>query len=198
MSETKSVRIRTRATENKDAGSDGPTYLTPAPLIEGEDIEEFEEFQQACFSAIGPKDVIEEVWLGDFVNYTWEAKRLREIKVGLMSTKRLDGASRILQKFTPLGRFGLEEFGDLSENENGSRVEAAKEVLAEHDLPEVSMIAEGFLGSFQQLETLDKLIASYDFRRDKALTELEKRRESLARKARAYAEKIEDADFEEL
>jgi hypothetical protein len=49
------------------------------------------------------------------------------------------------------------------------------------------------------LERIDKLIASYNTRRDAALRELEKRRDILARRAREFTENpIIDAEVEIL
>ena len=47
------------------------------------------------------------------------------------------------------------------------------------------------------IDQIDKLIGHYDQRRDNAIKELEKRRDTLARRAYIFSQTFSDADFVE-
>ncbi len=60
-----------------------------------------------------------------------------------------------------------------------------------------SIMATAITLKLPELERLDKLIASYDYRRDAAMRELGRRRDSLAKHARDFAnDMITDVDVE--
>ena len=77
-------------------------------------------------------------------------------------------------------------------------MEYVQNFLEIHDLNEGVINARSFQDNIKDLELLDKLIASYDFRRDKAIRELEQRRELLARRAREFADNIQEAEYVEV
>ena len=65
------------------------------------------------------------------------------------------------------------------------------------NLGEDAITARALGRSIKTVDTIDRLIASYDLRRDRALKELEQRRELLARRAKEFAENVQNADFVE-
>ena len=53
----------------------------PPPLLEGEDSKAYDTLLARVSGAVKPKDIIEEIWVRDIVNLTWEILRLRRLKV---------------------------------------------------------------------------------------------------------------------
>ena len=73
------------------------------------------------------------------------------------------------------------------------------ELLKANGLNEDAITAEAFRDQYKTLEGIDGLVASYSYRRDAAIRELERRRDGLAKRAREYAKaEAEDVVFEEV
>ena len=168
-----------------------------SPLLDGEDAQEFADFQLACINAVRPANAIEEVWVLDFINYTWEAMRLRRIKVALIHSYRKSAVQHLLSDHGGLllGDDAVAEGWSAGDEES---VEHVEQLLETHGLDDDTITAIAFQRCLTELESLDRLIASYDLRRDKAIRELEQRRELLARRARAFADNTREAEFIDL
>ena len=176
--------------------------LPATPLTDGEAMADYQAFHDSCRRAAGPKDAIEEVWLQDFIDYTWEARRLRRMKASIIKAERKDAVKSLVQDCLDDTASAYHEARSLtqawsrSEKESTARVEA---LLEEHGHDAGTVIAKAIYRNLDILERLDKLIASYEYRRDAALRELEKRRDLLARRARRFADAvITDAEVEEV
>jgi hypothetical protein len=63
-----------------------PLLFGPAPLVEGEDEATYGEFLARISSAVKPKDFLEEIWVRDVVDLSWEALRMRRIKAKLLKS----------------------------------------------------------------------------------------------------------------
>ncbi len=176
--------------------------LPATPLTDGEAMADYQAFHASCRRAAGPKDAIEEVWLQDFIDYTWEARRLRRMKASIVKSERKDAVKSLVQDCLDDTTSAYHEARSLtrawsrSEKEGTARVEA---LLEEHGHDAGTIIAKAIHRNLDILERLDKLIASYEYRRDAALRELEKRRDLLAKRARRFADTvITDAEVEEI
>ena len=55
-----------------------------APILKGEDSKAYDELLAGISGAVGPKDVIEEIWVSDIAGMTWEIIRYRSYKTGLI------------------------------------------------------------------------------------------------------------------
>jgi hypothetical protein len=63
------------------------------PLIDSEALSNYEELYAGIAEAVKPADILEEIWICDFVDLTWEGLRLRRLKANLIDAsaiKRLD------------------------------------------------------------------------------------------------------------
>src|SRR5262245_165854 len=79
----------------------------PPPLLEGEDAAAYDELLLRVSTAVKPVDILEDIWVRDIVDLTWEVFRLRRLKMNLMTAS----ASQAL--VTVLGP--LQETGDSDE-----------------------------------------------------------------------------------
>ena len=168
-------------------------YLPALPLIDGENLSDYEAFQDACLSAIKPKDAIEQIWLRDFIDYSWESLRLRRMELALIHVSRKDAVQRLVRECLGDDISAYQVSKDLaqgwsaSDEEDVSTVEA---LLSKHGFDLDSIFAEAISLKLKDIERIDKLIASYDYRRDAAIRELEKRRDLLAKRAREFADSV--------
>jgi hypothetical protein len=62
-----------------------PHLCGAPPILEGEDSKAYDEILDRVFGAIGPTDFIEEIWVRDLVDVTWEMLRWRRILAALVS-----------------------------------------------------------------------------------------------------------------
>ena len=178
-------------------------YLPPAPLIEGDNPADYEAFQALCLAAIRPKDAIEHIWLRDFIDYSWDTLRFRRMRAALILASRKEAVRRLVQEHLPdvFNKWG-EDAKNLAHGWSASsedHVSEVEELLKQHGLGPENIIAEAISIKIKDLERIEKLIAAYDHRRDKAIQELEKRRDALARRARDFTDAvITDADVVDM
>ena len=93
-----------------------PSVLASLPLLDGELIADYENFQIACYSDLKPKGMIENIWVDDFIQYEWEIIRLRRMRVSILQLSRQDALSRLLQSIFPYNVFGRDERERLAFN----------------------------------------------------------------------------------
>ena len=162
------------------------------PLIKGENLAEYEDFLMSSISYLKPTNIIEKIWLQDIIDYTWEALRLKNMKTSFIQSKMKEAVKWIIYEY-------VKGAVDLSQAErvamewsegDAAAVEFVEGLIREHGLGESVILAKALKGNLMTIERIDKLIASYNYRRDTALRELEKRRDLLARRARDFADNL--------
>lgn len=171
--------------------------LATTPLIEGECEADYKAFHASCISAVLPKDAIEEIWLQDFVVYSWEAQRLRRMKVAVINASRKSAVEDLLRELLENNHTHYADVysaaKSLSHNWSSSdkeTVEIVEGLLKDHNLDLDTITAKAVLLKLKDIERIDKLIASSDYRRDAAIRELEKRRDLLAKRAREFTDAV--------
>ena len=177
----------------------GP-FMPSLPLIEGENEADYQALSERCLKGIKPKDAVEVVWAQDFIDYTWEAQRLKGMKPALIEEKKCKAVERLIRDYgdTKMANMAGPLSKEWSRREQET-VEYVEALFDEHGLSDATVMAKAVEGCLETLECFDKLIASYDHRRDAGLRELEKRRDSFAKRAREFGETtITDVEPEEL
>jgi len=76
--------------------ADVQKLLGPAPLFIGEDQAAYNELLTRVQAFVRPKDIIEEFWVRDIIDNTWEVLRLRRVKAALWNELAREGASHIM------------------------------------------------------------------------------------------------------
>ncbi len=166
-----------------------------APLLNGEDRQAYQSLKKRLFVSVRPGDTIEQIWVYDILNFTWETKRLRGLKVKLMAASSYEGISQLLKPMVdPNTHTDLVRKWALNDDEGVDRV---SKLLDRSFLDDGSINAQVLLIKLDALERIDELIARTDARRNSLLHEIERRREALARRIRE-ATAIEDAEFKEV
>jgi hypothetical protein len=66
----------------------------PPPLFEGEDPKAYDEFLTRISTAVKPVDIIEDIWVRDFVDLTFDVFRLRRLKANVMMANAYERLER--------------------------------------------------------------------------------------------------------
>jgi hypothetical protein len=69
----------------------------PPQLIDGEDCSAYEELHERVWLSLEPVDILEEIWVRDFVDLTWEVLRWRRLKSSLMAASAFKGLQKVLE-----------------------------------------------------------------------------------------------------
>jgi hypothetical protein len=72
-------------------------FFAPPPLIEGEDTAAYDDLLARISGAIKPSDILEEIWVRDVVDLTWDAFRLRRLKAKLLTATAHEGMAATLR-----------------------------------------------------------------------------------------------------
>ena len=198
MPSKKHVNQNSKALAPGNAAIDGDIlgpFMPSLPLIEGENEADYQALSERCLKGIKPKDAVEVVWAQDFIDYAWEAKRLRRMKMAHIKANRREAVQTLLCEYMDKGDEITGGAGDQAKllahgwsRDDEDAVATVEAILSEHGLDHDAITAQAITANLATYERLDKLIASYDYRRDAAHRELEKRRDLLAKRARDFGE----------
>jgi uncharacterized protein YdiU (UPF0061 family) len=164
-----------------------PLFFGPPPLIAGEDPAAYDDLLERFTAAIKPTDVLEEIWMRDSVDLTWETQRLRHLKAALLKWIMLEKLSFILEPV---------ELESSDEAESSDEEPSAEELEAESSDEEPSADELEDESSDYELST-DELAERWAARDPQAIEEVN---EQLASKgltvedvtARALSAEIEN------
>ena len=175
--------------------------IASLPLLDGEPVADFENFQNACHADLKPKGITESIWVDDFIQYEWEILRLRRMRISILQSSRQDALDRLLNSLIPydlMGRVAREHLAFNWSINDPDSVEEVNSILEAHGLSSDAVIAEAFKNQMDTLEKLDRLIENCSRRRDAALRNLEKRRDELAARMRNLSSSVSDGAFVEV
>jgi hypothetical protein len=170
-------------------------FFGPPPLLEGEDPAAYDELLARVSGAVGPSDILEEIWVRDVVDLVWEALRLRRLKSGLIDASIHEGLTEILRNFV-----GWTPAEDLAKRWVRNDVKARKEIskmLTSAGLTMESAAAQTLALKIDEIERIDRMIMNAEARRNAVLREIDGHRASVAQALRRATD-IEDVQFEEL
>ena len=63
------------------------TFFGPPPILPEEDLKAYGQLLASVTAHVKPTSIIEEIWVRDVVDLTWEILRWRRIKMGLVSQR---------------------------------------------------------------------------------------------------------------
>jgi hypothetical protein len=165
----------------------------PPPLLDGESTAAYQALHEQITAAVKPADFIEQVWVRDFVDITWEIMRLRRLRPALIVAGYGDAIRQIV---TPeLGFVRAADFSDkwLRDEEN-TRADF-KALLSELGFTMDDVHARALGHQIKVIGQVDHMIEASEHRRRLIFSEVDRRREMLARRMREEAKTI-DAQLE--
>ena len=169
----------------------------PPPLYCTEDTEAYDQLYDRLRSAIAPNDVIEEIWVRDVADLTWDCLRLRRLKAKKMHLMSKWGLMATLERL----RVTDESRRDLSyqwDTGGPSARHGICEFLRKSSVNPDNLEALDLSDGLDDLERMDRMIMRSEARRNVALREIDRHRDAVARRLREAVAEIEDAEFEDV
>jgi hypothetical protein len=171
--------------------------IAPTPLLPAEKQTDYADVAARVVGAAKPRDAIEEFLVRDIVDLTWEILRLRRIKAGLLRSSLGAGVSRVLgsvgypytQKETLVEKWVA---GDESARQK------VDSILTKAGLTIEEATAQTLDSELDSFERLDRMLASAEARRNNALREIDRHRDTIGGGVRRSIEEIEDAEFRDV
>jgi hypothetical protein len=97
-----------------------------APLVEGEDEAVYHEFFERISNAVKQRDFLEEIWVRDVVDLSWDALRMRRIKAQVISYAKTYG--RFEDQHLKITVDGLERIDRMILSAEARRNNALREI----------------------------------------------------------------------
>jgi hypothetical protein len=192
MAGHKGVFARPRTVECAELSS----LFGSAPLIEGEDQAAYDDFHARISAAMKPKDVLEQIWVRDVVDLTWETRRMRRLKAILLTSKLSLGLRQVLITVMDEVQAGILA-GQWAARDRGAIKEVEKLLASMGQTMEV-VVARTLSANIDAVERIDRMVMSAEVRRNAALREIERHRSYIAEALRRAADDVVDAEFEDV
>jgi hypothetical protein len=163
------------------------------PLFAGEDAAAYDSLLGRVSDVVKPADVLEEIWLQDVVELSWEVARLRRMKAEFLNSSAHRGLRKLLD-----GLLGWKESQDLTAQWAGKDPDAIRLVersLAAAGMSMSTVMAQTLAASINEVELIDRLTAAAELRRNAMLHEIADYRSMFAAHLRRATTDIEDAEF---
>jgi len=170
-------------------------FLGPAPVLEGEDKADYIGLLEEVRRQVKPKDVIEQIYIRDVVDLTWELMRSRRIKVATLHKGQVRAVHQLAATQNWPG-LDADAKWSVSAAVKTSFADGMKE-LAKYGVTLQDINAHAFAAERETLLRLDQNMMQIEARRNFALREIERRRASLGRRLGAVINEVE-AEFKEV
>jgi hypothetical protein len=165
----------------------------PPPLIEGEDTAAYNELLTQISTAVKPADILEDIWVRDIVDLVWEVFRLRRRKANLMKASAVLGLAQVLEP-----SMGSSDADDLARDWAKRKERAIKRVddsLASIGLSMDAVMAQTLSLKLDDIERIDRMIATAEVRRNVILREIDRHQEMLGQNMRRTVQHVEDGQL---
>jgi hypothetical protein len=181
-----------QSTSLPDRGEPIPLF-GPPPLFEGEDAKAYDELLTRISTVVKPADILEDIWVRDLVDLTWDVFRLRRLKANVMAANAYKGLSEIL---APL--VGCSHAETLAEAWAARKSDVADEIdkaLASAGLSMDAVMAQTLSLKLDDIERIEHMTAIAEARRNTTLREIDRHRETLGQKLRRAVPQLEDGQL---
>jgi hypothetical protein len=163
------------------------------PPLAGEDAAAYDTLLGRVSDVVKPADVLEEIWVQDVIELSWEVARLRRMKAEFLNSSAHRGLRKVLDRL-----LGWKESQDLTAQWAARNPDAIKLVgssLAAADMTMNTVMAQTLAASINEVERLDRLTAAAELRRNVVLRAIADYRSVFAAQLRRATSGIEDAGF---
>jgi hypothetical protein len=165
----------------------------PPPLLEGEDAAAYDDLLVRISTAVKPTDIILDILVRDVVDLTWEALRLRRLKTALLTASAHIGLEVILK---PLLDDGVAELVEAWARGERHAIERVKGILNSANLTMDAVIAQTVFEQIERLESMERMLAMAEARRNAALREIDRYRATRADAFRRAVDEVEHSPLQ--
>ena len=183
------------------AGQVSSALIPTSPLLLTESKDEFNLIRDNLNDQIKPRGIIEQMYVEDIAYLVWEILRLRRSKAAIINLAFRDALTEVVAQLLRKPGEYKHQLKDRAEelarewfSDPNVRKQIA-ELLREFDLDETALEAEAFRKSADDLEGIDRLMASAEARRDKALVCIAQYRGDFGALLRSAAIDLSTAKF---
>ncbi len=172
--------------------------LPVSPLLMTESEAEFDRVRDAFDQELKPRGIIDQMYVADIAYLSWEILRLRRCKAGIINSAFRPAVDNLAAQLEgdPRGSTFIREGMAQSLGRSWFAGPAAKkqvlEFFSKFQLDESAIEAEAIRSSAGDLERLDRLLASLESRRNRALRCIADYRGGFARQLRESSDRIID------
>jgi hypothetical protein len=173
------------------------TLLPMAPLLVTETADDYNAIRDALTHQIKPGGILDQIYVVEVADLTWQIQRLRRWKTAILNTAFASALERIFDELLTRAGYGsLEAARDIAQRWFTNRQVRKKgaKLLRQFKLDESAIEAEAFRKSSKAIELLDRLLASAEARRNKALRAITEYRSGLARQLEESSDRIIDGE----
>src|SRR5262245_55633055 len=147
----------TNPTNADDRSAARLNLFGPPPLIEGEDTAAYDDLLVQISAAVKPADILEDIWVRDVVDFTWEIFSLRRLKANLMTATRYKGVEAVLRPI-----IGYSDATDTLATKwaqrNPSAIERVTKILDSAGLTMDAVIAQTLSENLDFVERIERMI----------------------------------------
>ena len=189
-------------------GADAQALLGPPPLVQGEDEGTYAELLARVRAAVAPKDFLEELWVRDVVDLSWEVFRLRRMKANVVTAathKALAGVlAPIVDKncdyeiISVLDERPSQRLASGWYRRDEEVVREVEGLLRTAGLSMDVVAAVALTTSLGDIERVDRMVMTAEARRNAVLREVARHRAASAQDLRRSSGVVRDADFTEV
>ena len=165
----------------------------PPPLLEGEDTAAYDDLLVRISGAVKPTDIFEEIWIRDIVDLVWEAFRLRRLKANLMKAVAHKGLREILEPL--MGSLHAPDLAIAWATRERTAIKRVDELLASAGMTMDAVMAQTLSLKLNDVERIDRMIATAEGRRNAILRELDRHRTTWGQNLRRTVQEIEEAEI---
>lgn len=197
----------------------------PAPILEHEDAAAYDALIAEVSSAVNPTDVIEDIFVRDIVDLTWEIFRSRRLKANLLSDSVPYHLGNILaplvnkspapieaqRSVEPLGLFPLplplppptppslaHKLARKWANHDPAAIKRVEKLVASRKLSMDDVFARVFMDKFDEIERIDRFTMITEERRNSVFREIDRRRASFVQTQRGTVKEIDNMEFQTI
>ena len=178
--------------------------LSKLPVLITESSEELDALHEALKQEVKPRGAIEQMYVREIAFLVCEIQRLRRCKVAIINAAFRAALQHLLDQLTATSATDYQAAQRavqlaLAWFSNDDAKRQVSELLRQFHLDEFAIEGEAIRRSASDLELLDRMLASLESRRNKALRLIAEYRGSLARLLRESSDRIIDAtDVQQL
>ena len=165
-------------------------FLDDPPLVGTERREDYENFFSVIAMAVKPVDAIDWLLVIDVAYLTWEIRRERRIKAEIIKLRQKEAN---LPSGLTRADFKLAQM-EAKDPSAFKKKDWKPEPKEEHSM---SMLAKGYILGDYDIDVIDKRTASYEYRRNTALREMDLRSERMAWLLEKASSDVIDGEFAE-
>lgn len=167
-------------------------------LLQTESAEEFAALLEELNQDIRPRDIIEGMYVNDIATLTWDILRYRRAKAGMLNTVLMRAQVDVLRPLFFGGAF-LEKCDkrardlvdqSLHDQEAADRI---SNLLKDAKLDDSAVEAQALRLRLSEIEKIERLIASAESRRHKALRNIALYEENFAGRLQSDSDRLLDA-----